>query len=189
MSVSVRIGERFSDDAGGVAGLRRGEVRGRHGHIHLHETGPGCDHGLEDLVRRSLIVSGGEQVADVDGGSGNRTGGVEPRLQTVDGLRHIGGGTLPLLARHSERDPAASITGGTSGAAGTAGTNATAEGAGTFTPVVDDCFNNLTGYIWVPAPGEEMIFSPSSAEAFVMRCPVAPTGTTLWQASVTFEEV
>jgi hypothetical protein len=102
---------------------------------------------------------------------------------------NVGGGTFPLLAKHSERDPASSITGGTAGAAGTAGTNATAEGAGTFTPVVDDAFNNLTGYIWVPAPGEELMFAPGSAEAFVMRCPVAPTGTTLWQASVTFEEV
>lgn len=102
---------------------------------------------------------------------------------------NVGGGTQPLLAKHNERDPASSITGGTSAAAGTAGTNATAEGAGTFTPVVDDAFNNLTGYVWVPAPGEEMIFSPSSADAFVMRCPTAPTGTTNWQASVTFEEI
>jgi hypothetical protein len=102
---------------------------------------------------------------------------------------NIGGGTQPLLAEHAESNPASSITGGTSAAAGTAGTASTSEGAGAFTPVVDDAFNNLTGYVWVPQPGEEIVFAPGSAEAFVMRVPTAPTGTTNWQAAVTFEEI
>jgi hypothetical protein len=102
---------------------------------------------------------------------------------------NVGGATQPLLAKHNETDPASSITGGTSAAAGTAGTASTSEGAGAFTPVVDDAFNNLTGYVWVPAPGEELMFAPASAEAFVLRVPTAPTGTTNWHASVTFEEI
>ena len=102
---------------------------------------------------------------------------------------NIGGGTQPLLAKHSENDPASSITGGTSAAAGTAGTASTSEGAGAFTPVVDEAFNNLTGFVWVPQPGEEIVFAPGSLEAFVMRVPTAPTGTTNWHASVTFEEI
>jgi hypothetical protein len=102
---------------------------------------------------------------------------------------NVGGGTQPLLAKHAESSPASSITGGTSGAAGTAGTASTSEGAGAFTPVVDEAFNNLTGYVWLPAPGEEIVFNPGSAEAFVMRVPTAPTGTTNWQATVTFEEI
>lgn len=102
---------------------------------------------------------------------------------------NVGGGTQPLLAKHEESNPTSSITGGTSAAAGTAGTASTSEGAGAFTPVVDDAFNNLTGYIWMPQPGEEIVFAPGSAEAFVMRVPTAPTGTTNWHASVTFEEI
>lgn len=102
---------------------------------------------------------------------------------------NVGGGTQPLLAQHNENDPASSITGGTSAAAGTAGTASTSEGAGDFTPVVDDAFNNLTGFVWVPAPGEEIVFAPASSEAFVVRVPTAPTGTTNWHASVTFEEI
>src|SRR6266566_2023179 len=42
------------------------------------------------------------------------------------------------------------IVGGTAGAAGTAGTDASAEGAGTVTPIIQDAFNNLNGYLWVP---------------------------------------
>jgi hypothetical protein len=103
-------------------------------------------------------------------------------------LVNVGGGTQPLLAKHDEADAGSAITGGTSGAAGTAGTASTSEGAGTFTPVVDEAFNNVNGYQWLPGPGEELAFSAGSAEAFVMRVPTAPTGTTNWHASVTFQE-
>lgn len=99
------------------------------------------------------------------------------------------GATQPLITKHVESSPASSITGGTTAAAGTAGTASTSEGAGVFSPVVDEAFNNLTGYVWLPAPGEELVFNAGSAEAFVLRVPTAPTGTTNWHASVTFEEV
>src|SRR5215472_16061472 len=67
-------------------------------------------------------------------------------------------------------DPNASvITGGTAGAAGTAGINASAEGAGTKTPVWDDAFNVLNGCLHVPTPRD--------AGGLCARCqPVLPSG-------------
>jgi len=88
-----------------------------------------------------------------------------------------------------EKDAASQVTGGTSGAAGTAGVLATSEGAGTFTSVIADAFNSLTGYLWVPGPREEIIVRANSADAFVVRFPETPAVTTNWHAGVIFEEM
>jgi hypothetical protein len=88
-----------------------------------------------------------------------------------------------------EKDAVSTVTGGTSGAAGTAGVLATAEGAGTFTSVIADAFNSLTGYLWVPGPREEIIVRANSAEAFVVRFPEAPGVTLNWTAGLIYEEM
>lgn len=81
------------------------------------------------------------------------------------------------------------ITGGTSAAAGTCGTNATAEGAGTRTPVLVDCFNVLNGWLWVPGPQDRIILPASFASAFAMWFPNAPATLTGWSGGFTFEEL
>jgi len=87
-----------------------------------------------------------------------------------------------------ESGAASQFTGGTAVAAGTCGCHATTEGAGTFTPILSDAFNNLTGFEWTPV-FEEFIFKAGSAKAFAMRFPATPTPTTGWEWGVIIEEV
>ena len=86
-------------------------------------------------------------------------------------------------------DPASSITGGTAGAAGTSGINASAEGAGTKTARIEDSFNVLNGYLWLPGPSETIILQAGSASGFGVFLPVAPATLTNWAFGVTFREI
>src|SRR3972149_4161781 len=60
--------------------------------------------------------------------------------------------TLPSAtpAKTKITDPVSGIIGGTAGAAGTCGINASAEGAGAKTVILNDAFNVLNGWLWVP---------------------------------------
>jgi hypothetical protein len=78
------------------------------------------------------------------------------------------------------------IAGATSGAEGTAGTDASANGAGTKTPIIYDGFNNLNGWLWVPTP-EERIRLPADT-AIVLKIVGTPTTLTGWSAGITYEE-
>jgi hypothetical protein len=87
-------------------------------------------------------------------------------------------------------DPNASIiTGGAAGAAGTAGVNATAEGAGTKTPVWDDAFNVLNGWLHVPTPAETRVMPASFAQGLGLFLPVAPATLTNWAFGLVFREI
>jgi hypothetical protein len=79
------------------------------------------------------------------------------------------------------------IVGGTTGAEGTAGTDASANAAGTKTPIVYDGFNNLNGWLWIPTPEERIIVPPDTAVVLAM----VGTATTLtnWNAGITYEEL
>ena len=88
-----------------------------------------------------------------------------------------------------ESDPVSGIVGGTALAAGTCGINASAEGAGTKTPIGADTFNSLTGWLWVPTPADVIVLAPSSASSFYLWFPAAPSVLTGWHAGVTFEEI
>lgn len=88
-----------------------------------------------------------------------------------------------------EGDPASQITGGTALAAGTCGINASAEGGGTKVPLWVDNFNAVSGWLWVPVPGEEIVLSPGSVNAFGMDFIVPPATLTGWTFGVEFEEV
>lgn len=81
------------------------------------------------------------------------------------------------------------ITGGTAGAAGTAGTNASAEGAGAKTIKVEDAFNVLSGWLYVPTPNEYIELPSGSASGFGLHLPVAAATLTNWAFGVTFAEV
>lgn len=82
---------------------------------------------------------------------------------------------------------ASGIASGTAGAEGTAGTDASANAAGTKTPVIYDGFNNLTGWLWVPTPEERIIVPADTAIVLAM----VGTATTLtnWNAGITYEEL
>lgn len=86
-------------------------------------------------------------------------------------------------------DPASGITGGTAGAAGTSGINASAEGAGTKTVILNDTFNNLNGHLWVPTPRETVVMGANIASGFGYHLPVAPGSLSNWQCGVTFGEL
>jgi hypothetical protein len=79
------------------------------------------------------------------------------------------------------------IVGGTTGAEGTAGTDASANAAGTKTPLLVDGFNNLNGWLWVPTPEERIVLPADTAIVLAM----IGTATTLtgWNAGITYEEV
>ena len=82
---------------------------------------------------------------------------------------------------------ASAITGSTSGAASSAGTDASAEGAGTVTPVLTEGFNNLNGYLWVPTPEDRIMVGPDLA--FIVKLRGTPTTLTGWNCVLTFREL
>jgi hypothetical protein len=86
-------------------------------------------------------------------------------------------------------DPISLIVGATTIAAGKCGINASAEGAGAVTPIINDAFNVLNGYLWIPTPKETIIISGGAAEAFVMQFPAATVDLAGWNFGVTFAEL
>jgi hypothetical protein len=82
---------------------------------------------------------------------------------------------------------ASAITGATTGAESTAGVDASAEGAGAVTPIVQDGFNNLNGWLWVPTPEERITLLPDAA--IVLKIVGTPTTLTNWNAYITYLEV
>lgn len=81
------------------------------------------------------------------------------------------------------------ITGGTAGAAGTSGINASAEGAGSKTAILDDAFNVLNGWLWVPTPRETIVMPAGSTSGFGLFFPAAPATLTGWTFGVNYAEV
>ena len=86
-------------------------------------------------------------------------------------------------------DPVSVIAGGTAGAAGTCGTNASAEGAGAKTVLINDAFNVLNGWLWVPTPLETIVMNASAASGFGLHLPVAPATLTNWAFGLTYKEL
>ena len=82
---------------------------------------------------------------------------------------------------------ASGIAGGTAGAAATAGTDASAEGAGTFTDMWSEGFNNLAGWLYIPTPEERIVIPADTAFAIKLRG--TPTTLTNWNAFVVFREL
>ncbi len=87
-------------------------------------------------------------------------------------------------------DPNASIlVGSTSGAAGTAGVNASGEGAGTQTQILDDVFNVLNGWLMVPTPPETIILPAGSTSGIGMKFPTTPSVPSAWSFGCNYREV
>lgn len=88
---------------------------------------------------------------------------------------------------HSIGGPASAITGGTAGAESTAGTDASAEGAGTVTTLIQEGFNNLNGWLWVPTPEERLVLGAD--QAVILKIVGTPGTLTGWCAGITFDEL
>lgn len=96
--------------------------------------------------------------------------------------------TSTTPAKVKRADAVSVITGNTTGAAGTCGTNASAEGAGSKTAILDDTFNVLNGWLNVPTPDEKIVMPASSASGYGLFLPVIPSTLTNWAFGVTFAE-
>jgi hypothetical protein len=102
--------------------------------------------------------------------------------------------TSATPAKTKLSDPTSGIVGGTAGAAGTCGVNASANGAGTEIAVVNDNFNNLTGWVWYPSPSETFVLMPGGTSGFFMKL-LGSNGTTTvspaasWSWGVAFKEI
>lgn len=102
--------------------------------------------------------------------------------------------SFPTLTTFTPRktkinDPVSEITGGTAGAAGTCGINASAEGAGAKTVIVDDSFNVLTGWLWAPGPRDTIIMNAKTAAGFGFHFPAAALTLTSWSFGITYAEI
>ena len=109
--------------------------------------------------------------------------GIQLALQASAFGTYASTAPTPLVAGGN----ASGIAGGTAGAAATSGTKATANAAGTKTPLYSDGFNNLNGWLYVPVP-EERIVVPTDT-AIVLAIVGTPTTLTNWNAGITFEEM
>jgi len=95
--------------------------------------------------------------------------------------------TSTTPAPHQTGGAASGIAGGTAGAAATAGTDASAEGAGAVTVTIEEGFNNLNGWLWVPTPEERLIVGPDIA--IIVKMVGTPTTLTGWTAGLTYQEI
>lgn len=84
--------------------------------------------------------------------------------------------------------PASGFSGNTAPAGGTgrSGINSSADSGGTYTSIYPFNFANTAGYLWKPAPDEEL-WVPAST-LFVVRFTTAPGTTTGWTFALTLDE-
>lgn len=122
------------------------------------------------------------------GQSANATS-AQQRVQLVSQVTAFPTLTSATPAKTKLGDPTSGITGGTAGAAGTAGVNASAEGAGAKSVILNDAFNVLNGWVWLPTPEEQLVFGAGASSGFGLHLPVAPATLTNWAFGVVFAEV
>jgi hypothetical protein len=84
--------------------------------------------------------------------------------------------------------PASGLTGSTApaGAVARSGVTSSADSGGTYTSIFPFNFANTAGYLYKPAPDEELWFSPSTL--FVVRFATAPGTLTGWTFTLTLDE-
>ena len=123
------------------------------------------------------------------GQSANATS-AQQRVQVVTQPTTFPTGSSVTPRALKQRDPASAITGiATECIAGRCCINASAEGAGAKTAVLDDAFNVLNGWLWVPTPNETIIMSASFASGLGLFLPVAPATLTNWACGMVFREL
>lgn len=123
-------------------------------------------------------------------GFGGTATSAQQRVQLNSQIANFPTLTAATPASLKRADPNVSIlVGSTSGAAATAGVNSSSEGTGTQTQIIDDAFNVLNGWLWIPTPPETLIFPAGSISGFGMKFPTTPSVLTTWSFGVDFAEV
>lgn len=106
-------------------------------------------------------------------GNSNNNTAANVRVQIETQVTSFPTLTSATPAKLHLNNPASVITGGTAGAAGTAGTNASGEGAGAKTVMLNDVFNNNNGWLLVLTPEELIEMSAGSTSGLGLYLPVA----------------
>lgn len=87
-------------------------------------------------------------------------------------------------------DPNVSIIiGSTNGGPATAGVNASTDGGGTQTVILEDNFNVLNGWLMVPTPAETIILPAGYTQGLGLRTAAGPSTLTNWAVGAHFREV
>ena len=120
--------------------------------------------------------------------SGTATG-AQQRVQIVTQVSAFPTLTSTTPRKKDLLEQASQIIGGIAGAAGTCGTNASAEGAGAKTVLLEDAFNNLNGFLWTPTTEDEIWrMNAGAASGFGLHLPIAPGTLTNWSFGIVFRE-
>jgi hypothetical protein len=137
----------------------------------------------------STIATGGSAIMILRAWVGQQASETSDQLGVMLALKASAFGTYTSTTPqgHYVGGRVSGIVGGTSGAEGTAGTDASAEGAGTVTPIIYDGFNNLNGWLWVPTP-EERIIVPADT-AIILKIVGTPAALGNWSAGITYLEL
>jgi hypothetical protein len=148
-----------------------------------------ADATLVIIHTESTVNTRGANIAILRAWVANQATETSDQLGVILGMKASAFGTYTSTTPtpHWLNGPASAITGGTAGAESTAGTDASAEGAGTVTPVVYDGFNNVGGWVWVPTPDERIIVPPDTA--VILKIVGTPATLTSWSAGLTFMEL
>jgi hypothetical protein len=136
----------------------------------------------------STLATGGSNIVLLRAWVGQQASETSDQLGVMIALKASAFGTYTSTTPqgHFIGGRASGIVGGTAGAEGTAGTDASAEGAGTVTPIIYDGFNNLNGWLWVPTP-EERITVPADT-AVILKIVGTPAALGNWSAGITYME-
>lgn len=128
------------------------------------------------VTRIEISQSGSTTLGMVRGSFGER--------DTAGTLTVTSGAPNPLTLG----GPATGLTGATTylGTAARSGVNASVDSGGTYVNNVPFAFANLSGYLWKPDPGEEMVITPG--RVFVVRFLADPATLTGWHVSVFLDE-
>jgi len=137
----------------------------------------------------STLATGGSNIMLLRAWVGQQASETSDQLGVMIALKASAFGTYTSTTPqgHFVGGRVSGIVGGTTGAEGTAGTDASAEGAGTVTPIIYDGFNNLNGWLWVPTP-EERIIVPADT-AVILKIVGTPAALGNWSAGITFLEL
>jgi len=137
----------------------------------------------------STLATGGSNIRILRAWCAQQASETSDQLGVILGLKASAFGTYTgtTPTPHFIGGRVSGIASGTAGAEGTAGTDASAEGAGTVTPIIYDGFNNLNGWLWVPTP-EERIVIPADT-AIILKIVGTPAALGNWSAGITYEEL
>lgn len=129
------------------------------------------------------------------GQSANATS-VQQRIQVLTQISSWPTVAAFTPAKLKRAEPNASvITSFVSNTIGNAGINATVEGGGTKSLVIEDAFNVLNGWLYVPTPPEAIMMGANppvtvaTAAGLELFFPTAPTTLTGWSWGTNFREV